>query len=211
MKVSKYISGGNTRCVQAAFRMVVHALTSEDVSAAEADNITGYIEGRGTWQFRMLLGFAHYGLTVVDCENFDAEQFLTAPEEAISSQVGDIQVAQAIIEETDIKAEQAAIISCLDSDKISLIKAVPNFAQLEAFLNDDYLLLVNVNKCVLDGQKGREGYMLIVEAMVEDGLLVHDPGPNGGVGLTLNKNKFIQAWTSPAPEMANIIAVKSLG
>lgn len=209
MKITKYIDGGTTRCVQASFRMLVHAKTGKDIGSELADEVTGYVEGRGTWQFRMFLGLASYGMTVLDHEKFDIHLFLRDPEAAIKLQVGDPQVVAAIVDETDFEAETLAVKKCIDSSQIEFIETSPNIEHITEYLADNRLLMVNVNRRILDNKDGREGHILIVEKIVNEQVVVHDPGPGGGLNIPIDIELFRSAWTSPAPEMANIIAVKA--
>ena len=206
-KLKKYISGGTKRCVQASYRMVVHALTGDDPGEDAADIQTGYVEGRGTWQFRMLLALADYSLKVVDHELIDTQLFLMDPAEAIRAQAGNELVAQQIIDETDIEAEKNAVRKCLENPLITFEESVPSIEQMEEELRVGNLLLVNVNSRVLRGQKGRQGHILIIENIDDDMVTYHDPGIDGGLNKQIEKNEFVKAWHSPSVEMANYIAV----
>ncbi|MEI4233257.1 hypothetical protein [Roseovarius sp. D22-M7] len=208
MKITEYIYGGKTRCVQAAFRMFVHAKTGKDIGCEKADKITGYVEGRGTWQFRMLLGLASFGLQVVDQENFDIELFLSDPEEAIRRQVGDPDTVAAIIQETDLEAEKTAVRKCLELQSVQFLEKVPARQDILKYLEENWLLMVNVNRRILDGKPGREGHILIVEALSGENIFCHDPGPGGGLNIPIKFDLFEVAWKSPEPDMANIIAVR---
>lgn len=207
MKVKKYVTGGEIRCVQSAFRMVLHALTGEDPGQDAADKMTGYVEGRGTWQFEMLVAFASYDLQVVDHEQLDIAKFRSDPEQAIRDQVEDPAAIQGILDETDFEAELAALKKCVASPNITFIESAPTFDDLKRELLDGRLVMVNVNRSVLRGIEGREGHILILESFDEDGLVVHDPGDDGGLNKRLDKELFEKAWMSPSKHMANYISV----
>src|SRR5271166_6063002 len=57
------------------------------------------------------------------------------------------------------------------------------------------------------GCTGREGHILIVEEIEDEEVVVHDPAPNGGLGVRIPRKLFEKAWTSPAETMANYISV----
>ncbi|MES2225667.1 MAG: hypothetical protein V4480_02555 [Patescibacteria group bacterium] len=207
MKVKQHISGGDTRCVQAAFRMVVETLTGKDPGAEAADQMTGYIEGRGTWQFKMLLAFASYGFEVVDYEKMNVRHFVADPEGAIRAQVGDEESAQGILMETDLLSEKEALKGCLELPQIQFIESIPSFEDLEQEVKLGKLALVNVNLRMLQNTEGREGHMLIVEEITDDEVIVDDPGPDGGLRIAIGRSLFRRAWTSPSEAMANFISV----
>jgi len=207
-KIEKYVSGGQTRCVQAAFRMLVYAYRHVDIDKQEADRITGYVEGRGTWQFRMFLGLAQHGLHVTDHEDFDVNLFLKNQRQAISRQVGDEVVVQGILDETDLEAEHRAVRACLASELIEFKETVPSFDDFRGYISEGCVCLANVNRRILDRKPGREGHILLVEDISDSEVLVHDPGPGGGLNITLERDLFAEAWTSPSPEVANIIAIR---
>lgn len=206
-KVTRVISSGEMRCVQAAFRMVVLALVGIDPGAEKADTMTGYVEGRGTWQFRMLLALASYGLNVIDHEAFDIQEFLTDPEQSIRKQVGDPEIAAQNIAETDLDAEVDALRRCLESPRIQFINAVPSFDDLTNELKMNKLIMCNINIRVLEKAPGHLGHIVVVESLDKERIVFHDPNPPGILGRTVSIDGFYKAWTSPSEGMANYISV----
>lgn len=207
MQVKQYISGGAIRCVQSSFRMIVLALTGEDPGEEAADRMTGYVEGRGTWQFRMLLALADYGLHAVDHEKFNVREFIDDPVSAIREQFRDEAAVQSILDETDLAAECEALASCVQSPFITFIESVPTFDDLSAQIAKGRLVMVNVNLQVLEGKSAREGHILILENIDGDTVVAHDPGPNGGLGRSFPRDLFQKAWQSPSIAAANYISV----
>ena len=187
--------------------MVIWALVGNDPGLDSTDRMTGFVEGRGTWQFRMLLAFADYGLNSIDHEEFDAEGFTRDPEAAIRKQVQEEEAVLGIINETNMVAEKEAVLKCLASPLIRFIDSAPSFIDLQSEIDQQKLLLVNVNLKVLRGEVGREGHMLILERIGEESVVVHDPGPRGSLGVEIPRKLFEEAWTSPSKGMANYIAV----
>ncbi len=207
LKITRHISGGTTRCVQAAFRMIVESAQGSDIGEARADALTGYVAGRGTWQFRMLLALADLGLHVIDHENFNFKKFVTDPKGAIQDQTQDDHVTQLVMAETDVPAETAAVQRCLESARIQLIQGIPTFSNVIAQIDLGRLVMCNVNLQILEGKPEREGHILIVVGMDDSVVIAHDPGPNGSLGRKFNRHLFERAWTSPSADMANYIAV----
>lgn len=205
-KVTQMISSGEMRCVQSAFRMVVLALIGIDPGAEKADAMTGYVEGRGTWQFRMLLALASYGLNVIDHEAFDPQEFLTDPEQSIRKQVRDPEIAAQNIAETDLDAEVDALRRCLESPGIQFINAVPSFDDLTNELKRNKLVMCNINLRALENAPGHLGHMVVIESLDKEKIVFHDPNPPGTLGRTASIDAFYKAWTSPGEDMANYIS-----
>jgi hypothetical protein len=201
-------SADEMHCAQAAFRMVVVALTGSDPGADLADRLTGFVSGRGTWQFRMLLAFAGLGLEVVDHEQFDVTEFVHDPEGAIRKQVNDETVALQIIADTDIVAEAEALRKCLESPLVSFIDSAPTLPDMRDEIGKGALLICNVNRNSLLGKPGHLGHYLVVESIDNVGLRVHDPGPPGRLGVELSIAEFLQAWAHPSPTMANYLSIR---
>lgn len=206
-KVKTYVTGDTTRCVQAAFRMVMATLAGHDPGEARADALTGYVAGRGTWQFRMLLALADQHLHVINQELFDFEGFTVDPVGAIKNQVQDDHVVQLILDETDIAAEVDAVKKCLSSPFVQLLRRTPSIEDLFHQVTLGRLVMCNVNLQVLKGKREREGHVLIVEHIDEDRVVAHDPGPDGGLAREFDRELFFRAWRSPSDAMANLISV----
>lgn len=205
--ITHYISGGATRCVQASFRMILETYQGSDIGEARADDLTGYIDGRGTWQFRMLLAFANFGFNVIDHENFDFGKFIIDPKGAIQDQTQDDHVTNLIMAETDIPAETAAVHLCINSPRINLIRGIPTFDDVIVQIMLGRLVMCNVNLQVLEGRSERAGHILIPTYIDNNVVIAHDPGPHGSLNRSFCRDLFESSWTSPAPTMANYISV----
>lgn len=210
-KITHYISGGTTRCVQAAFRMIIESTQGVDIGETHADTLTGYVEGRGTWPFRMLLSFANLGFHVINHENFNFQKFVTNPESAIKDQVQDDHVTQLILAETDLAAETQAVQNCIQSPQIKLIQGIPTFNDLKEQIALGRFVMCNVDLQVLEGKPEREGHILIIAAVNDEIVVAHDPGPHGSLDRQFKRDLFEKAWTSPSPNIPNYISVWECG
>jgi hypothetical protein len=206
-KVRNYINGGATRCVQASFRMVVETFNGGDPGLDFADAVTGYVEGRGTWQFRMLLAFADIGLNALDHELLDVEKFVSDTRGAIFDQTRSAHVTQLIMDETDVEAEVLAATRCLQSPYVEFVMGTPTMADLVAQVEMGRLVMCNVDLQVLEGKPEREGHILLIESIGSDLVIAHDPGPHGSLSRRFDRDLFERSWSSPSPEMANFISV----
>jgi hypothetical protein len=187
--------------------MVMLALATRDPGVKGAEEMTGYVEGRGTWQFDMLLALAEAGLTVRDVEELDVDLFLRDPETAIRQQVEDPEVATAYIADTDLEREAAALEQCLADPRIVFECRAPSLAEASKALTASGLLLCHVNSNLLAGRPGHTGHMVVVEEVDEDGVLLHDPGPPSRWARRVLPQLFEEAWG----KMPNFIAVSRAG
>ena len=186
--------------------MVVEAFSGVDPGLEVAERETGYVEGRGTWQFMALNSLANRGLNVVDHEQLDTALFVESPEEAIRLQVRDDVVAKQIIAETDLAAERANLQDCLRNPRVDFVQGIPRIDDLQRKSAEGQLLICNINQRVLENESGHVGHFVLVEA-VEDEVVFHDPAPPGVFARRVPLELFGKAWTSPSLEMANYIAV----
>jgi hypothetical protein len=182
------------RCVQASFRMVMEALTGTDPGAAAADEMTGYAPGRGTWQFRMLISLARAGLEVCDVEALNVDLFLEDPEAAIREQVRDEEVAEAYIADTNLPSEVAALRECVEDPRVGFLDQTPTLADAARAIGAKTLLLCHVNGRTLAEEPGHTGHLIVVEAIDEDGVLLHNPGPPAQSAKRVEAALFEKAW-----------------
>jgi hypothetical protein len=165
------------------------------------------VDGSGTWQFQMLLALGSMGIAVVDHELFDPDKFLLDPEKAIRDQVADPIVAEKTLRDTDIPKEVASLAACLDSGNVEFINSIPSLNDLELRVNAGELLLISLNRNVLDGVPGHTGHMVVVNGIAKEGVRMHDPGPPANPNRIVSQDLFNRAWKSPSGSMANYIAL----
>lgn len=200
-------SPDDEHCLPAAFRMILSVLTGTDPGAAGADEVVGYVPGRGTWQFRALLGFAGAGLDVIDCELFNTSEFLRDPVGTILRQVGDPEVGQQNLAETDVDREVEALRECLANPRIRFEERVPTIADITRELGRGRLVLCNVNSNRLVGLPGHRGHSVVVTSVRDGSLVLQNPGPPPHLNQVVAFEDFEGAWRSPSEAMANYISV----
>lgn len=197
----------NSHCLQASFRMVWKAFHGIDPGFEEAERLTGYVSGYGTWQFRMMLAFAKSGLAVTDHELFDPHAFIDNPERTIIEQVGDPKIGAVNVADTNIPLEVEAVQECLANPRISFVTRIPGLENMAAELRLGKLLLCNVNSNKLRSLDGYRGHMVVLDHMQADSLRIQNPGPPPLANHVVPRDQFLGAWMDPSPKMANFIAV----
>jgi len=190
-------------CVQASFRMAMEALAGRDPGPARAEELTGWVPGRGTWQFRMLIALADAGLAVADVEPLDVERFLADPAAEIVREVESREVAEQYIADTDLEAEVAALRACVAHPRIAFVDRAPTIGEARDALEGCALLLCHVNGKALTDEPGHSGHMVVVERIDEHSVLLHNPGPPARFRHELPIATFERAWR----EMRNFIRV----
>lgn len=183
-----------SRCVQASFRMVVETLTGRDPGFVAADQLTGYVEGHGTWQFRMLISLARTGLRVRDVEALNISLFLEDPEAAIREQVRDEGVAKDYIDDTNLSSEVSALRECVEDARVEFLETTPTLEDAAQAIKVDTLLLCHVNGRTLAEESGHTGHLIVVEAIDEDSVLLHNPGPPAQWAKRVDAALFEKAW-----------------
>lgn len=197
---------GTGRCVQAAFRMAMEAMTGTDPGCEQADELTGYAAGRGTWQFRMLTALASKDLEVCDVEALDVDLFLRDPRAAIRQQLLDDEVAEEYIADTDLPSEVSALQDCMANPRISFSNTTPTVGDARNALKGDAILLCHVNSRVLTEQPGHSGHMILLEEITDDDVLFHDPGPPSQWARRVGIETFEKAWAA----VPNYISVRTI-
>jgi len=85
---------------------------------------------------------------------------------------------------------------------------VPTIKDITDFLEDGYLVIVNVNARVLNGKEGYAGHFLVVYGTQDDAIFFHDPGLPAQEGRSVSQDFFDKAWGYPNGLAKNISAVK---
>jgi len=187
--------------------MVVESLAGKETTREWAEDLTGYVPGRDTWQFAALLGLANLGYKVVDHEAFDPDEFVTDITSTIRKQVGDDAVADKIIAETDLEAEAARVAEGLAHPNVEFINGIPTFDDVRSAVNQGAFVISNVNSRILAGEDGHRGHFVVVEAIESGSVRFENPGLPPASNQVVDIDRFIRAWHDPSPSMANYIAV----
>ena len=197
-------------CFQAAFRMTWEALTCEQLSLARGDALTGFRDGMQTWPFAGMLAFASRGLRVCNIEDFRADDFARDPVAEIRRQIQDPDVAQFVIDESDLEQERRRVEDCIASENVSFVERVPEMADLrKALYSPATMVIVNVNYRALNGADGYYGHFVLPVAAVDGYVAFQDPGPPPSPAARVSEEVFVKAWRSADGNAANLLVVSS--
>lgn len=197
----------NLHCFQASFIMVVHALKGDLLSMADAELLTNFVPGRPTWPYKGLLSLADRGLFVRYTEEFPLDDFIADPAAAIRKHVEDDEIADQVIEVSDLPREIEFVRACREHPRISFDQRRPTLEDLKRMIESGALAIVNVNYWRLLEQDGYDGHFVVVEEVGPDTVRLQNPGLPPLADQNVPVEDFLAAWHYPNDRLANIISV----
>ena len=199
-------------CLQASVRMAWQGLTGSELSAEEAERLTGFVSAQQSWPFAAMLGLAERGLWIHYVEDFDPHGFTGDPESEIRRQSGDEEVVRHILEVSDVQQERARVQRCVEHPRITFDRRVPTLDDLGAAVNRQATgIICNVNYKALVGDDGYTGHFVLVDRIVEEGLRLQNPGLPPIPCQLVDIDRFCGAWKHPKETMGNALIVSSEG
>jgi hypothetical protein len=198
-----------SHCFQAVLRSVLHqALPERSFTWEELDRLSGKRLSCWTWPTTALLRLREMGVEVVTLESFDYQAFAERGEEYLAEHLG-ADVARAQARHSDLPYEREAARRFLEQGSGSPETRAPDFADLERLLRHGYLVVCNVNVALLKGGRGYSGHFVLVYALDEANVWLHDPGPPSHPAQRIPRERFMAAWAFPDERAKNLMAFKS--
>ncbi len=154
-----------------------------------------------------MLAAADQGMSVVSVDNFDPDAFISDPASALLEETGDQTIVDRIFAVSDVRAQVPLVQTCLQHPNIQFERRLPTYQELTNAIRDDSGVLTNVNARALTGRDGYAGHVVVLHRLPSMELRLEDPGPPAHEGMLLEKDRFLSAWHSPTPAMANYIKV----
>lgn len=200
------------QCVVVAFRMIAMYLDKDfDIPMSEWAEICGYEQDKGTWAYGALVWFDKHSYDVRHYEATSVQDFVDDPKGALVRSFGS-EVGRWCIEHTNIPAEVARAKKLLARPNI-LHRQEPTNEDIQRFLDDGYLLRVNVNSSRLRGKDGFIGHSIVVVGYDEAGVIAHDPGGTGYEPVPYRHiawDLFEKCWADPNVAAKELDAIKHL-
>jgi hypothetical protein len=163
-------------CFQAVFRMILaQQLPDRQFSMQDMLNLTGAKEGLATWPAKTLLELDNLGLESVMIGSFNGQAFAERGVPYIREVMGD-EVADWQEKYSDIPEERARYAE-LYQKGIPVIEAVPTLDTVSEYLGNGYLVQCGVNSKRLRGEDGYVGHSVLVLAVSNQEVVLHNPGP----------------------------------
>lgn len=198
---------GSLHCLQASFMMTVHSMLGRDITWEEAENLTGYVEGRDTWPYAMFLSAADMELSIHSIEIFDPEAMANDPAKEVRRVFGPGEIADAVIAGMDAPHESDLAARCLRNPRISFEVRVPDGRDIETGIRNDRLALVSLDYGHLHATGEYEGHMVLVSGIDDDQAEIFDPGPPGDAALLVSREDLDASIHSPMEQAGAVILV----
>lgn len=199
---------GSLHCVPAAVMMAVRSITGRELSWGEAEELTGYVPGRGTWPYETCLSLAReFGLSSRIIEILDPEGILNDPLSEIQKAVGDPELARAELQDMDVEAEQERIRRCLENPMITFDVHSPTTEDVEIGIDEGWLPLVSLDYAILNQSDRFESHRVVVSGVSDDRFEIFDPGPPGDAARIITRRVLDRAIHSPVQTSGAITLV----
>jgi hypothetical protein len=174
-----FVENPDDRCFVANVGMALaYFLPDKHFGMPELETLCGYEKGRGTWKALPMLNLSKLGLQVHWIEAFDHEQFVTEPKAYLHSILDD-EAYEWQIAHGNLEQEVARVQQYMGSG-LPLENRKGTQADIQNFLDDGWLVSLDVNARVLSGKPGYDGHSVLAIGYDNDGVVVHNPDGESG-------------------------------
>jgi hypothetical protein len=193
-----FVENPNTRCVPACVAMVLAYFMPERIfSMPDVEKLCGFRPGpqNGTWPMEHWLRLTEMGFEVRVIEEFDLAKFAEDPRAYLASIIKDPEALafQTRGEGLDKEAGRA---------RDFLARGLPHenrqgtVEDIKQFLDDGWLVRLEVDACTLANQPGYEGHSVLAIGYNDDDIILHNP--DGRFGNKPNQHvpwpHLVDAW-----------------
>ena len=176
------------RCVPAVIAMVLgYFMPERKFSMKEVEQLCGYVPGKGTWKTQLLLSLSDLGFQTIWIEDFDHHEFVEDPRRYLATILDD-DALKWQIENSDLDKEAARMRTYLSKD-LPLEHRKGTHEDIKSFLDDEWLVMLEVNENVIAGIPGYLGHVVLVVGYDDINVTVHNPDGNNG-----NKPYQVISW-----------------
>jgi hypothetical protein len=174
-----FVENPNDRCVPATIGMVLgYFMPEKEFSMAELEKITGYVQGKGTWQTQTMLSLADIGFQTHWIEDFDHKAFVEDPEGYLKT-ILDKEALEWQLKHSNNQLEAKRMQKYLDSN-LPIEQRKGTIEDIKNFINDGWLVRLEVNENTIVGKPGYVGHSILVVGYSEKWAIIHNPdGANG--------------------------------
>lgn len=176
------------KCVPAVVAMVLaYFMPERPFTLQEVEKLCGYVPGKGTWKPQLLLSLNELGFQTQWIEDFNHHKFAEDPESYLTT-ILDKDALDWQIKNSDLPKEA-------DRIKQYLAKGLPleqrkgTRQDIKDFLNNGWLVMLEVNENVIAGIPGYLGHVVLVVGYDDDNVTIHNPDGNNG-----NKPNQVITW-----------------
>jgi 23S rRNA pseudouridine1911/1915/1917 synthase len=180
------------RSVLAAYSSIFEFFLGKKTKLKDMEAFVGFEEGKVTMTLPALVKMVDMGLDIRVVEPFDYRRFASKGREYLE-QMFTPEKVDWYLENTDImdiKPQIAAFLRTVD-----YVKDSATIDDIDGMLTDGRLILVTVNRKVLNNEagNGENDHAVLVVGRERENYIVHDPGPKPQADRRVSRQKLIQA------------------
>lgn len=143
----------------------------------DLEEFCGYKEGHGTWKAVAMLNFSKLGYQVHWIEQFDYDKFAADPRAYLRSILDD-EAYENQIANTDLELEAKRMQEYIDK-RLPLENRQATNEDIKHFIDDGWLIHLEVNASTLNGRKDYDGHSVLVIGYDDNGVVLHNPDSHG--------------------------------
>lgn len=166
------------------------------------------VPGKSTWPQQMLINLKEMDFDIVVVEGFDGHEFIKRGAAYLKDAFGK-ETAEWQTKNSDIPQEQKLYQKMYDLG-VQCETRIPRLSEIREHLDRGYLVQCTVNSRALNHKEGYIGHSVLVYAVDDDYVTLHDPGPEPHENRQVPLEDFERAWATPHNH-ANFIALKYTG
>jgi hypothetical protein len=167
------------KCVPAVVAMILgYFLPERQFTMPEIEQMCGYIPGKGTWKTQLLLSLDDLGFQTQWIEDFDHRKFADGPEGYLAT-ILDKEALDWQIKNSNLPQEAERIKQYL-AKGLPLEQRKGTRQDIKDFLDDGWLVMLEVNENIIAGIPGYLGHVVLVVGYDDDNVTIHNPDGNNG-------------------------------
>lgn len=145
---------------------------------SEVEQLCGYEKDMGAWPALGMMNLAKMGFQVHWIEDFDSEQFISDPKAYLRTFLDD-EAYEWQVQHGDLELEAKRLQEYIQSG-LSYEARKATREDIMRFLDDGWLVRLEVNAQTLVSKPGYDGHSILVIGYDENGFTIHNPdGTNG--------------------------------
>lgn len=202
-----YANPDDTQCYQAALRTILkYYMPDKEFSWQELQKLTDKQEGYWTWPQRGVINLHKMGFEIIEIDTFDTKRFIEEGKGYLVEKFGKDVAKESVDHTKDLKHEQE---TCKEYLGLKIKhKRLPDLSDIKKYLDNGYLVGVNINSRILNSREGYSGHFVVVYEYDDENLYLQDPGPPPTANRKVPYDLFTKAWEYPNEQMKNLTAFR---
>jgi hypothetical protein len=174
-----FTTNPNNRCLPATIGMALgYFMPERQFTMSELEKICGYEDDHATWPITSMLELHKLGFQLHWIADFNFKQFVDNPKTYLRSILDD-EAFEWQVTHGDLEQEASRMKQYLASD-LPIEQRKGTKHDIEKFLDDGWLVRLEVNGLPLSGKTGYDGHSILVIGYNDKEAIIHNPdGVNG--------------------------------